>query len=564
MIAKKIMTVAVGYASAQGKRPDNQDFGGFYEGSALERAGHGMIAAVADGVGGAKGGREAAELAVRALLEGYYAMPETIGPELAMQRSLGPFNSWLYGQGRSAAMENAATTFTALALRGRRAHLAHVGDSRAWRFADGHLACLTRDHVRPEPDLDHVLIRAIGIEPELRLDQSVIELAEHDRLLLTSDGVHGTLSEKRIEGILGERASAESTADKLVETAIQSGSQDNSTALVIDIVALPPHDEEGIASALADLPFVDPPTVGASIDGFEISDILSEGRYTVLLRGRDGADGAEVVLKFPRKTVLSDRAMRLAFCREIMVGAHVTSPHVGTAYPTVRERQSALYGVQPFYAGETMAQRAKNGRVPLDEAIAQAIRLAKGIGALHRLEIVHRDIKPENVILTEDGGLKLVDLGVARLPRMEDFAADEIPGTPGFLAPEQYSGSPGSMATDQFAFGVLLYHYLTGEWPYGEIEPFQRPRFKPPLAPSRHRSDIPAWLDRIILTCLAVEESDRFEAIDEVVFELENGGSVERAAPQRFVPLLERDPVRVWQAVSALLAIALIAALALR
>ncbi|MFX9224382.1 hypothetical protein ABTO47_19550, partial [Acinetobacter baumannii] len=87
--------------------------------------------------------------------------------------------------------------------RGRRAHLVHVGDSRAWRFSGGRLTCLTTDHVRPEPDLRHVLIRALGIEPELRLDHAALELAEHDRLVLTTDGVHGALSANRIAALLG-------------------------------------------------------------------------------------------------------------------------------------------------------------------------------------------------------------------------------------------------------------------------------------------------------------------------------------------------------------------------
>ena len=69
---------------------------------------------------------------------------------------------------------------------------AHIGDSRAWRLSGERLTCLTTDHVRPEPDLSHVLIRALGIEEEARLDHATFELAERDRLLLTSDGELGT------------------------------------------------------------------------------------------------------------------------------------------------------------------------------------------------------------------------------------------------------------------------------------------------------------------------------------------------------------------------------------
>ena len=183
MRSKGELVVAVGFATLTGPRADNQDFGGVHLGTALERARHGILAAVADGVSGGKAGRVAAELAVRALIEGFYAMPATIGPARAMHRPLAAFNRWLFSQARTEAMTNSATTFTALALRGRRAHLVHAGDSRAWRFSGGRLTCLTTDHVRPEPDLSHVLIRALGIEPELRLDHSDVELAELDRLV---------------------------------------------------------------------------------------------------------------------------------------------------------------------------------------------------------------------------------------------------------------------------------------------------------------------------------------------------------------------------------------------
>ena len=196
-----VLEVAAGFASLTGPREENQDFGGIHLGSALERVRHGILAAVADGVSGGNEGRAAAELAVRALIEGFYAVPDTLGPARAMQLPLTAYNRWLHAQGRGETMRNSATTFTALALRGRRAHLVHVGDSRAWRYSGGRLTRLTKDHVRSEPDLNHVLIRAIGIEPELRLDHATIELAEHDRLLLTSDGIHGVLSQARIAAI---------------------------------------------------------------------------------------------------------------------------------------------------------------------------------------------------------------------------------------------------------------------------------------------------------------------------------------------------------------------------
>ena len=557
------LVVAGGFASLTGPRAENQDFGGIHLGTALERARHGIIAAVADGVSGGRAGRIAAELAVRALVEGFYAMPDTIGPARAMQAPLAAYNRWLHAQGRGETMQDSATTFTALALRGRRAHFVHVGDSRAWRFSGGRLTCLTSDHVRPEPDLRHVLIRALGIEPELRLDHGDVELAEHDRLLLTSDGVHGALSNAKIAAILGDSASAEATAQRLAEAALDAGSRDNATALVIDIVRLPTPDHDGILAGLSALAFTEPPRPGESIDGFRAETMLSEGRHAVLLVATDSEDGSRVVLKFPRREVLSERALRLAFAREMLLSQRISSPFVLAAHPVRPDRQTALYGVQPFLEGETMAQRMERGSPALKAGLDAAIKLTRGVAALHRIDVVHRDIKPDNAILTSDGGLKLIDLGVARLPRVEDFRVDEIPGTPGFMAPEQFEGNAGDALTDQFSLGVTLSRWFTGKWPYGEQEAFQRPRFGRALAPSRHRPEIPSWLDDAILTAIQPDRDARFGDVIELLRALEGGGSLDHGK-RRSLPLIERNPERFWQAISALLGAALIASLLLR
>lgn len=557
------LVVAAGFASQTGPRADNQDFGGVYLGTAGERARHGIVAAVADGVSGGKDGRVAAELAVRALIEGFYAMPETIGSARALHRPLDAYNRWLHAQARGEAMAASATTFTAFAVRGRQAHVAHVGDSRAWRFADDRLTLLTTDHVRPEPDLRHVLIRAIGLEADLRLDHTSIELAEHDRLLLTSDGVHGVLSAKIIAAILREGASAEASAERLVEAALNAGGRDNATALVLDVVRLPTPDHDGILAGLSALPFVEAPKPGESIDGFHVERVLSQGRHAVLLVAIDGEDGARVVLKFPRREILSERALRLAFAREILLGLRVSSPFVLGAHPVRRDRQSAIYGVQPLLEGETMEVRLERGRPPLQAARQAAVQLTRAVAALHRIGVVHRDIKPENVMLLADGGLKLIDLGVARLPQVEDFHADEIPGTPGFMAPEQFEGNPGDDLTDQFALGVTLYRWFTGAWPYGEQEAFQRPRFGAPTPPSRHRPEIPSWLDEAILTALQPRREARFGDVIELLRELESGAALDRRK-LRARPLIERNPLMFWQGLSALLGAGLLASLLLR
>lgn len=557
------LKIAAGIASETGKRPDNQDFAAVYEGTPLERVNHGIIAAVADGVGGSKGGRVASELAIRSLIDGFYAQPDTIGPANAASRALKGFNQWLHAQGRTdEKLEGAATTLSAVILRGRRAYVLHVGDSRVWHLRDGVLTCLTEDHVLSQPDLRHVLYRALGIEPHVRLDQRSQPLAVHDRILITSDGVHGALGEKALTALLDRRGAAEADAAAIVEAALDAGSHDNATAIVVDITDLPPPDQTEISGTAERLPVLPPPNAGENIDGFLLELLLAEGRYTRLFLARDGEGGPELVLKFPKPAILSESGARLAFMREAFVGARVHSPFVAEVIDIPPERQSRLYVAMPHYPGNTVEQRLRNGPLPMSEGIAIAAKLARGVAALHRLHIIHRDIKPDNVILTKDGGLRLIDLGVARLPRVEEFSGSEIPGTPSYMAPELFDGEAGSEASDQFALGVTLYRMFAGQYPYGEVEAFSRPKFDKPQRPSRFRPDMPAWLEATLLRAVAVNPDERFGDTIELLRALEDGGIRAVGPVHQPRSLYERNPLRFWQGVSLMLFVALMIALA--
>jgi serine/threonine protein kinase len=97
---------------------------------------------------------------------------------------------------------------------------------------------------------------------------------------------------------------------------------------------------------------------------------------------------------------------------------------------------------------------ARRPQLELEQARAIGVKLARGAAALHRAGIIHRDIKPDNVILENDGGLKLIDLGTARIAALDETASKDIPGTRAYMAPEMDQGEAGNMATDIFALGV--------------------------------------------------------------------------------------------------------------
>jgi len=322
---------SVGFASETGPRQRNEDFAGAVFGLELPEPRRDVVAAIADGIGGAKGGRVAAETAVRGFLDGFCDLPETMEVRRAAARVLNALNGWIYSQGqRDAKLAGMGCTFTALVLRGRVAHVLHVGDTRAYRLGGDRLTSLTIDHVREGgTGRSSILNRALGVETEVRLDYAAQPMARHDRFVLCSDGVHGILTAETIADILRERSASEDTARALVAAALRSGSTDNCTALVLDVVEVPTAESADIGAAIMQLPLIPVPVAGETIDGFVLKVLVSDGRYARLFGAVDEVEGGEVVLKFPKPQVASMATYRAAFVREAWVGARVHSPWVG-------------------------------------------------------------------------------------------------------------------------------------------------------------------------------------------------------------------------------------------
>jgi len=561
------LKVSVGFASETGPRKRNEDFAGAVFGPELPEPRRDVVAAIADGIGGAKGGREAAEIAVRGFLDGFCDLPETMEVRRAAAIVLDALNGWIHSQGhRDTRLIGMGSTFTALVLRGRIAHVLHVGDTRAYRLSRDRLTCLTTDHVRRVGiGRSNILARALGVETEVRLDYTSQPVAQHDRFLLCSDGVHGYLAAETIADIMGERVSSEDTARALVAAALQADSTDNCTALVLDVVGLETAQSAEIGASIAQLPLIPVPLDGEAIDGFVLKVPLSDGRYTRLFGALDEVEGGEVALKFPKPLVASIASYRAAFVREAWVGARVTSPWLGHTIELPPGRQTCLYTVMPLYQGELLETRiTRHPALGLEEGRNIAIKLARAVAALHRVGVVHRDIKPDNVILESEGSLKLIDFGVVRVPGIEDSPPEDIPGTPAYMAPEMFDGEPGNEATDIYALGVTIFRAFTGEFPYGNPDATSPPRRDRPTPLSALRPDLPAWLQAALGRAIAADPAERFRDMTEFAVEMEAGPVRAPPAVRRPRTLYERNPVRFWQGVAALLACALLLSLLLR
>lgn len=554
---------SIGFSSATGPRARNEDFAGAVLGSRLAAERRDVAAAIADGIGSAKGGRQAAETAVRGFLDGFWDVPETMEVRRAGARILDALNTWINAQGKQDPnLFGMGCTFTALVLRGRLAHVLHVGDTRAYRLSGDRMLRLTTDHVRDDRGKSPVLTRALGIEAELRLDYTSHPVALHDRFLLCTDGVHGSLVDESIADILRVRSAPEVTSRALVDAALEAGSTDNCTALILDVVGLPTARSADVGGAIKSLPLIPVPQVGDTTDGFVLNVLVSDGRYSRLFGAIDEVDGGTVVLKFPKPQVAAVATYHAAFVREAWVGTRVTSPWVAHVIELPPGRQTCLYTVMPLYTGELLETRlARAPSVGLEEGRTIAIRLAHGAAALHRAGIIHRDIKPDNVMLEGGGSLKLLDLGVVRLPGLEDFPPDAIPGTTAYMAPEMFTGEAGNAATDIYALGVTLFRTFTGTFPYGNPGATSPPSLERPRDIATLRPDLPAWLQAVLGRAIASDPTERFADMAEFAGEFEAGPLHAPLPVRRRLTLYERAPTRFWQAVAGLLGLALAASL---
>lgn len=532
------MTLQLRFAefSASGPRPENQDALRLVTPVAALAASKGYLFALADGVSQCADGALAAQSTLQALALDYYSTPETWGVAQSLDRLLLAQNRWLLANGL-------LTTLSALVLRGRRFTLAHVGDCRAYRWQSGKLKRISEDHVWEQADMQHVLKRALGLDQYVVMDYLEGELCEGERLLLVSDGIWATLGDASIRSILTEQEDLDSAVRTLVSAAHLAGSQDNASALLIQVDGLGEDDLGDALLQLQQWPL--PPALkpGQVFESWTIGNVLAQSRQSILYRAHD-AHGLPWLIK----TLPSARHDEPGASQGLLLEEWFLRRVAGRFFPEIHplpERQHLYYAMRE-YSGRTLAHLfSLSGPLPLAQWQDLATRLLRATGLLHRRNIIHRDIKPENLLLGDDGELRLLDFGLAFCPGLSAVNAEDLPGTPSFIAPEAFNGAEPDPQQDLYAVGITLYYLLTGHYPHGEIEAFQHRRFGTPIPASRYRPDLPLWLSQSLDKAVQANPAQRYETAEQWQLELEQ--AEQRPVVARPRPLLEREPLKVWR-----------------
>ncbi|HWP11794.1 MAG TPA: PP2C family serine/threonine-protein phosphatase, partial [Ramlibacter sp.] len=349
--------IDIGFTSATGRKEVNEDFAA----AMLPEPGQeamGAIAAIADGVSAGGMGREAAQTTVTSLVRDYFGTPETWDTTVALDRVIAAQNAWLAGVNRRRQPACGLTTLTALVLRGQGYALAHVGDTRAYLLRAGEVSQLTHDHAVDHPDFSHTLLRAVGAEDRLVVDYSQGDLHVGDVFVLLSDGVHNVVPAGRLRGLPMDNAQA--LSEMLVQTALQQGSRDNATAMVVRVLGVLEstlHDENRLAQQLPVPPRL---KVGDAIDGLTVTALVADNGINLLYQVRDPATRKLYALKTLDPKRAHDAQERGMLAHEAWLAKRMRSGRaaenlVGVAESPVDSR-GAFYLLYEWHGGETLQQ----------------------------------------------------------------------------------------------------------------------------------------------------------------------------------------------------------------
>jgi eukaryotic-like serine/threonine-protein kinase len=242
--------------------------------------------------------------------------------------------------------------------------------------------------------------------------------------------------------------------------------------------------------------------------------------------------------------------------REARAVASLSHPNVVAIYD-VGESDGRLYLAMEYVVGSSLRNLVGNKELPLPRRVRWLIDVARALEAAHKAGIIHRDIKPENVMVREDGGIKVLDFGIARRTQQMNKKPEDqhvvdtvtgggsIAGTPVYMAPEQIKGGEVDARCDQFGWGVMAYELVTGERPWEEtgdvLSLVANILTEPAPAIKQHVPDVPAVVEETILRALSKKPDMRFPSMSDVADVLEPFATLTTGAGDR-VRVTPRPP----------------------
>jgi len=276
---------------------------------------------------------------------------------------------------------------------------------------------------------------------------------------------------------------------------------------------------------------------GTRINHYEVISRLGAGGMGEVYVAEDSRLGRQVAIKVLPADYAKDADRLRRFEQEARATSALNHPNILTIYD-LGSHEGAPYIVSELLAGEELRAQLQDGPLPVRQALDYAQQIASGLSAAHEKGITHRDLKPENLFVTQDGRVKILDFGLAKLkpPKFAGGVDSEAPtkmpqtdpgtvmGTVGYMSPEQVRGQDADHRSDIFSFGIILYEMLSGRRAFladSMAETMAAIVKEEPLDLSEINSKVPPPLERIVLRCLEKKPERRFQSMSDLGFALE-------------------------------------------
>ncbi|TDI88207.1 MAG: PEGA domain-containing protein [Caldithrix sp.] len=266
------------------------------------------------------------------------------------------------------------------------------------------------------------------------------------------------------------------------------------------------------------------PLIGKTVSHYKIVDYLGGGGMGMVYKAEDIKLKRTVALKFLPLEFTRNPEAKTRFMKEAHAAASLDHPRIGTIYEVDETDDGHMYIAMAFYEGETLKDVHARGPIPLKRVIELVLQIANGLASAHEKEITHRDIKPANIMITEDGFVKIVDFGLAKLGDSTKITKSGLAmGTPAYMSPEQVKGTQVDHRSDIWSLGIILYELLTRRLPFrgdNEMAMLYNIVNEEPAPASRFNPEIPSRIEKIIHHSIVKNTSERYASINEFIEDL--------------------------------------------